>query len=443
MTVRRTLPLLLLTAALAAGACAGSPTFSPGDAATAVAATVAAMSVPATAAGALPTAEEHALPTELPTAGAPELVLAYTDGGNVAFLAGAGPASHLTAGGGIEQVRLSDDGRKIAYTRRAAVDQPVELRAVNSDGSEDSLLMGPADFDALYPLDGALHHDLSEFEFIPGTHLLLVNTRSIFEGPGLAKHDDLLRIDSDTLARTMLLAPGTGGDFTVSPDGRYLALVRPDAIEIRLADGSPSGSGVITYEPVITYSEYAYYAQPVWNPGSSMIGVAIPSSDPLAPATTGSTWQLPVGAPATLVSTISGQFFLMSAYSPLVSPDLSQVAYSRPTSTPNVWNLYRASVDGSGETLLGTYNVWMSWSPDSAHLVYSSGDPMSLLLGDRAGGSAPLVSGTELRWFSPEAFVYLSGSMGAWTLQRGGLGAPSTLLASPGGDFVDYDFAYR
>src|SRR3972149_1914157 len=262
MTGGRTLPFLSRAAALLVTACAGSPTFSPDDAATAVAATVAAMSVPATAAGALPTAEEHALPTELPTAGAPELVLAYTDGGNVAFLAGAGPASHLTAGGGIEQVRLSDDGRRIAYTRRAVLDQPVELRAVNSDGSGDALLMSPADFDALYPLAGALHHDLYKFEFIPGTHTLLINTRSIFEGPGLATHADLLRIDSDTLARTMLLAPATGGDFTISPDGRYLALVRPDTIEIRLADGSPSGSGVITYEPVTTYSDYAHYAQP-------------------------------------------------------------------------------------------------------------------------------------------------------------------------------------
>ena len=309
MTGRRTLPLLFLAAALLVGACSGSPTFSPDDAATAVAATVAAISVPATTPGALPTAEEHALPTDLPTAGAPELVLAYTDGGNVAFLAGAGPASLLTAGGAIEQVRLSDDGRKIAYTRRAAVDQPVELRAVNSDGSGDSLLMGPADFDALYPLDGALHHDLSEFEFIPGTHLLLVNTRSIFEGPGLAKHDDLLRIDTDSLARTMLLAPGTGGDFTASPDGRYLALTRPDTVEIRLADGSPSGSGVIPYSPVITYSEYAYYAQPVWSADSAGVAVAIPSPDPFAPAPTGSIWRLPTGGSAALAGTIAGQFF--------------------------------------------------------------------------------------------------------------------------------------
>jgi hypothetical protein len=390
-----------------------------------------------------PTLEEHTLPTESPTAAATELIIAYTDGGNVAFRAGAGPASVLTAGGGVEQVRLSADGAKIAYTRRAAVDQPVELRAVNRDGSADTLLMGPADFDALYPLDGALHHDLNEFEFLPGTHQLLINTRSFFEGPGLGKHDDLLRIDSDSSARTMLLAPGTGGDFTISPDGRYLALVRHDTIEIRLADGSPSASGVIAYEPVITYSEYAYYADPVWNPSSTMIGVAIPSADPLAPATTGSIWQLPVDGPAALTSTISGQFFFMSSQGTLVSPDLTRVAFARPTTTPNVWNLVRAAVDGSGETIVEPYADWTGWSPDSLHFVYSAGDPMNLRLGDVSGPSAPLVSGTDLRWYTPEAFLFLSGSMGAWTLQQGSLGAAPTPLASPAGDFIDYAYAYR
>jgi hypothetical protein len=85
----------------------------------------------------------------------------------------------------------------------------------------------------------------------------------------------------------------------------------------------------------------------------------------------------------------------------------------------------------------------MGWSPDSAHFVFSSGDAMSLLLGDVAGGSSPLVTGTDLGWFSPEGFVYLSGSMGAWTLQQGGIGAAATPLAMPSGDFIAYDLAYR
>jgi hypothetical protein len=435
---------VVLIGGMAGAGCSAAPgAFSPDAAASAVAATVAAMDSPTETAAPLPTPEEHALPTAGPTAAAPELTVAYTDGGNVALLAGAGPVVSLTSSGSVEQVRLSDDGQKVAYTRRPVIDQPVELRVVNRDGSGDTLLMGPADFDALYPLGGAVHHDVFLFEFLPNNHALLINTRSIFEGPGLAKHDDLIRIDTDSLARTMLLAPGKGGDFAASPDGRYLALVRPDTIELVNTDGTPTGSGVISYTPVITYSEYAFYAQPVWNPASSMVGVAIPSADPFAPATTGSIWQLPVGAPSTLLSAITGQFFLLSGDAPLVSPSLTHVVYTRPTSTPNVWNLYRASVDGSGETLVGTYSAWAGWSPDGAAFVYSSTDPISLLLVDLAGGSTSLVTGTDLRWYTPSAFVFLSGSMGAWTVQRGAIGSASTPLAAPAGDFIDYDVAYR
>jgi hypothetical protein len=194
---------------------------------------------------------------------------------------------------------------------------------------------------------------------------------------------------------------------------------------------------------VITYSEYAYYAKPVWNPESTMIGLAIPSHDPLAAETSATTWHLPVGGAPTLVATIAGQFFFPSFSVPLVSADLSQVAFTRPTTTPNVSNLYRASFDGSGETSVGTYGSWNGWSPDSAHFVFSPDDPMNLQLGDLAGGVAPLVSGTDLVWFDPTQFVYLSGSGGSWALNRGGIGSPSTVLATPAGSFVNFDVAYR
>ena len=439
-----------LLLALGVTACGAAPTASAQDVATGVAATLAAMNAQAEAVGtavsdalletitAAATAEAPPTPAE-----GPALHVAYTDGGNVALYSEPGPAISLTSSGSVESVRISDDGGKIAYTRRPALDSPVELRVVNRDGSSDSLLMRPADFDALYPLYGAVHHDLFQFDFVPDSHNLLLNTRSTFEGPGLAKHDDLIQINTDTLARTMLLAPGTGGDFTSSPDGRYLAVVRPDTIEIRLANGAPTGSGVIAYPPVVTYSEYSYYAQPVWDAASSMIGVAIPSPDPLAPATSGSVWRLPVGGSASLLGTIDGQFFLLSGTGPLVSPDLTHVVYARPTATPNIWNLYLASVDGSGETLVDVYLVWSGWSPDAQHFVFSRGDATSLQLGDLTGASVPLVTGTEPGWFTPTEFIFLSGSMGGWTLNRSGIGSAAVPLASPAGSFIEYDFAFR
>jgi hypothetical protein len=360
----------------------------------------------------------------------------------------------LTFAGSVEQLRLSDDAQKVAYTRRPAIDQPVELRVVNRDGTGDTLLMGPTDFDALYPLGEAIHHDVYQFDFLPGSHILLFNTRSIFEGPGLAKHDDLIRIDTDSLTRTMLLAPGKGGDFTASPDGRFLALVRPGSagtivvpgvIEIANPDGTPTGSGVIHYTPVITYSEYAYYAQPVWKPDSSMIGVAIPSPDPLAPATSGETWTMAVGGAPSSLGTISGGFFFLGmANAPLLSPTLDRVTFTRPTATTNVWTLHVADPSGAGETVVATGQFhWQGWSPDGAHFVFGLDAPMNLQLAQASGASGPLGSGTDLRWFNTAEVLYLSGSMGAWTLQRGGIGLPASPLASPAGDFVQFDFVYR
>lgn len=439
----RALRWLALSAALIMAACGPAPTYSAEDVATMVAATIEGLGeLPHEMASASPESTSAAEPTATSVPTPVSLRVVYTDGGNVAYYAEPGPASLLTFSGAVESVRLSDDGEKIAYSRRPTPDGPPELRVVDRDGSGDGLLMSPSDFDALYPLGDALHHDLSQFDFLPGTHILLLNTRYAYEGPGLTKHDDLIQLDTDTLARTMLLAPGTGGDFTASPDGQYLAIVRPDTIEIRRANGTPTGSGTISYTPVITYSEYRYYARPVWAPDSSAIGAAIPSSDPLAPATTGSIWRLPVGGTASLLSTISGQFLLLSGSDKLLSPDLARVAYTKPTSTPNVHNLYWSFADGSGETLIATFRAWGGWSPDAQHFVFSLGDAFNLQLGDVAGGSDPLAMGTDLKWFGPTEFLFLSGSMGGWTLNRGSLGGPATALDSPTGDFVDYDFAY-
>jgi hypothetical protein len=434
---------------LALSACGGTPQFSAEDAATAIAATVAAI---ATAPEASPTEvsqaetpEAHTLPPTSAPSGPPSLTVVYTDGGNVALVGDSLPPTFLTGSGHVETVHISDDGQKIAYSRRPVDGAPVELHIINRDGSGDSIAMSPTDFDSLYPLDGALHNDLSQFGFLPGTHLLLLNTRPIFEGPGSAKRNDLIRIDADTLARTMLLAPGSGGDFAPSPDGHYLAITRPDTIEIRLADGSPSGSGVINYAPVITYSEYSYYALPVWRADSALVGSAIPSSDPLTPPTSGSQWTLVPGGTASLAGTIGAQFFLFgTGFSPLISPDLTHVAYTRATTTPNVWSLYVSNLDGSGETLAATGNlVWGGWSIDGQHFVYSMGDPKNLQVSDLTGAASPLVNGTSLRWFNPTEFVFLSGDSGSWGLQRGGTGSPGVLLASPSGVSVAYDLAYE
>ena len=45
------------------------------------------------------------------------------------------------------------------------------------------------------------------------------------------------------------------------------------------ADGSERREA-FTYTPVVTRSEFQYYAQPVWAPDSDCLRVAIPPADP-------------------------------------------------------------------------------------------------------------------------------------------------------------------
>jgi hypothetical protein len=429
----------LLVAALACDL-APTSTAEPKDVEDAVSATLTAM-----AGSEAPMATDTTAPaptTPAPAGAASVLRIVYTDGGNVWILDGANPALQLTAGGLVEDVRISDDGLKVAFTRRPAADSPVELRSVNHDGTGETTLLTPAQFDALYPLGGALHNDISLFDFVPGTHDLLFNTRGTFEGPGLAKHNNVLVVNTDSGVLDELLAPEFGGDFTPSPDGTQLAIVRPNEVDLINVDGSNHRVGLVGFTPIITYSEYQFYPIPVWLEDSSAFGLVIPSSDPLNPPYTGVVWEVPAGAgTASAHPAISGRFFLFGGHERLLAPDLGHVAFVRETATPNIEDLFVAAADGTGEALVTTGAIqWEGWAPDAVHFVYSLGGPMNLQVATIGGASLPLAVGTDLSWINATEYLFLSGAMGGWTLQKGTLGGGSAPLVSPAGDFVRYDF---
>ena len=78
-----------------------------------------------------------------------------------------------------------------------------------------------------------------------------------------------IRSDGSAGMRNEVLSPESGGLFYFSPDGVQVALVQPDSISMAIADGSGLRERVLVYPRVITYSEYHYYASPVWAPGAS------------------------------------------------------------------------------------------------------------------------------------------------------------------------------
>jgi hypothetical protein len=440
MNVRRT-TLLSLALAAAAMACAvpGLPTPpAAGEIATMVAATLAAVDPLSPGAGASATPEEPA-----PPPGPAPLRIVYLDAGNVWLLEEGAAPVQLTSGGGARSLRISSDGQRVAYLWSSTPDAHVELRAVRADGSGATTVLSAAALDALYPIPtGVIGWQLWHFEFIPGTHTVVFTTTGIPEFIGLHRADDLLAVDADSGALTTLLPPGSGGTFAIAPDGSRIAVASPNAIGLVDADGANHRPNLITYPTIITYSEFLFSPPMVWAPDSSAVGMVIPSEDPLAPAPGGAVWRIPAaGGPAVMLGTLTGQlYFPQMGGGSLLSPNLARVAILRDTATPNIRQLVLANADGSGETVYVTDDIqWAGWAPDSTHFVFGQGSPTGLTLGQVGGASAPIGSGTDLRWISPTEFLYLSGSYGAWSLVRGGIGAASTTLVSPAGDFTSFD----
>ena len=427
-----------------------TPTANQPALATGVSATLTALA-PMAAEG-TPTASSAPEPSQAaPTASAPPmqpqtgLQIVYIDGGNVWLLSGDQPARQLTNGGDAYRALISDDGQQIVYLRRDPQDShPVEIRTVGRDGQGDRSLFAPAQFDALYPLKSFVHNDLNSIVFLPGTHTLMLNTQGIAEGPGLAKYDDLLTLDADTGALRTLFAPGEGGDFAISPDGARLAIVRPDSISLANADGSGLRATLIRYTPVTTYSEYQYYAQPVWSPDSTTLGVVIPSPDPLAPNPTGTVWKVSAdGGQPSQVGRLSGDFFfIQTGVAPSLSPSMAWVAFLQGGGGSSPPDLHLIHPDGSGEVVIPGANArWEGWSPGSDHFAYSAGGPPALFVGELGSTPFQIGQGQNLRWLSDDAYLYLAGTTGDWTLRTGTVRGGSRVLASPAGDFINYDFA--
>ncbi len=115
----------------------------------------------------------------------PGLRAVYTDDGNLwAVELGSAPRQ-LTNEAAVGELRISDDGQWIAYVIRDPNTDTAQVFSIQFDGSNQQVLLNPGSFDILYPLGDFLHHTLARIDFLPNSHTLLLNTRGVFEGPGI------------------------------------------------------------------------------------------------------------------------------------------------------------------------------------------------------------------------------------------------------------------
>jgi dipeptidyl aminopeptidase/acylaminoacyl peptidase len=368
--------------------------------------------------------------------------LVYTDQGNVWIAEGENPPAQLTFGGGVERILLSPDGTRLIFTRRNSPDERLELRMFRLESGEDVPVLSADEVANLHPLpEGVVRFEIGMMAFQPFTHSLFFNTTMIFDGPGINRTDDIFRLDVDGGDVAEFLPPGEGGDFQFSPDGSHLIVIRPETIDLIDSDGGNRISDIISYDPVTTYSEFRYYAQPVWAPDSSTFGVAIPSAEPLGEDVYGTVWTVAAdGGPAQNHGRIDGDFYFTQVFSaPSLSPNLDQVAFTRESGEGRA--LYLAQLDGNNQIFVESDVItWENWSPDGGHFAFTRTQPTEVVIAKADGGIRVELLAIDLRWISAEKFAFTWGVPGDWALRTGDLDGIIHTLANPTSDFVDYDF---
>jgi len=418
------------------------------NAATAVAGTVNALA--GTAEG-LITAIPHdltvtpgeALPTLPPVVEAAPLRVSFAapDGSLYTWAEGMGSALQLVGPSGICCSYVSPDGSMIAFTRYSEY-QFVSLEVINADGSNRHTLLDSTAINALPRPDGSIGSEAGQIAWVPNSHVLAMNTRTLFEGPGLAFSQNLYLINADTSVLTTLLNTGTESwKFFYSPDASKIAVTLPTQVDMYNADGSVLKLQEIYYDFVNTASEYAWVASPVWSADSMNLVAGVPPANP---------WDTPPGessiyrfAADGMSGEISFQAVLptMTGGTIAFSPDLSKYLYFTQFEPPadNAYTLNVGFFDGTPSVAYanGGFNEDPVWSPDNSHFFYAIGsgntnNPYIGQVGAAPSAIADYTNAGQIKWIDANRYLVVSQNAGVSRLLLGTIGAPTGLIFDNG-----------
>ncbi len=329
-----------------------------------------------------------------------------SDGSGLRQLAGGAEMA-----GTISILEYATDQARIAFSHHLA-DGGGELWAANTDGSGSRRLVSQEDLMRIVSEPMADFAEPEGVHWIPGTHRLIYDAGPRFDEDGIyifVQRQNWV-VDADSGSQQALLPAGEGGMASFSPDGKTMTISTPENLRfLNLESGEIRQAGLRFF--AVGFGEFYSYPPLAWTPDSKAVLLAQPEEDAAAfdhDAGVG-VWRVPVdGSRAQRLLDASG-FFPTFAF----SPDQAKVAYWRWTEpNSNHRELHIASLDGREHVVYETGDMleFQAWSPDSQHFVYRVGEfPGQLLLGHLCAASAPLAvpAGTLDSWLDAGRFVFV------------------------------------
>jgi len=347
------------------------------------------------------------------------LRMAYIIKGNLYVQDSGEQPVQLTHSGEDRDPIFSDDGQKIVFFRGKASD-PNNVYSVNADGSQEQALV-PSGLLAKLNLRYTEFTELSSLGFVPGTHKLLFNTRE-FKPRGSKPDDvnrfdatpnaDFLLVDTDSGEIKMLLKPGQGGSFHVSPSGELAGIIRTGNLDVIRLDGKMLYRSLATI-PSIPSDVWPPMIQ--WTQDSSRLFSEI--LDPAAGAQGGflteprTLWQYSMDNGATLEIRLSPPL-MGNMFS--ISPNGNWVVYTfsdplNETKETAPYGIYLGNLRDGTTQFLGGGGLDMSgdysWSPDSTHFIFDDVQD-KMYLGNIHGKIIPLNSWMFSGWIDNSRYLY-------------------------------------
>lgn len=364
------------------------------------------------------------------------LRIAYSRDGNLWLAEGDAVPRQLTTGGQDGSPLFSMDGREVLFRRQlppgAAGLPRQEIRVIGVDGTGERLLVGADDLpgelgmpmgsDSEVMLDRVPH----QVAWLPDGRVAFNTT--IETGYGVTTNDDLWLVDTQGGEPAQLLPDGQGGAFAFSPDGSWLVVSTPSTVALMNASGGERRT-LLTFEPVATASEYAYYPFPVWAPDGSHALIAISSPEPFWPdaegGITGTLYRLTPDGGAEQQATLEGRFLFNTMADLLWSADRSHIAYTAPIGdlTENQVELRVASGEGMDPVAYATGRLeFHAWAPDSLRFAYQDHETGEWFLGEPGAPAQPLLPPEAdeqvigVTWARGEAMVLVTNEEGIFRI---------------------------
>lgn len=373
-------------------------------------------------------------PTDPPPA--PVAVVVWAQGGDLLLWRADAPVPRVLASGAVIAPFLSADAARVTFTRGAQGDARA-LWSVNADGTGEAELVAP---DVLPSLRGG-HPQVNQVGWL-GLEAVYFNTLQD-TASGTAQSDNLYRAEPGAPPR-LVLPPGAGGNFAISPDGQTIAVTAPGAYDIqkgRVSLLDPLGVTVrdaLSFTAVNAPNEPPFYLPLAWNAESTFLRVPVPSreSDRVA------LWRVPVDGEAQIFGYISALRDGLPVWSRRPFPAEDQMLYLNDTDAGAV-ELILARANGENPQVYdsGPYSAGgisaFRWLPDGERFAYERGG--ALWLGRTGQPPALVLSPTPERivFLADGTFVYLASDELRLGEYADGIMQSSLIAALPSGTLFD------